>query len=57
MSQPVVEEQTNSDYSGNKYISPEAAQMLIDDITHFRARIANAEEQLEIPEHERSELA
>ena len=61
MSQPVVEEQTNSEYSGQysgkKYISPEATQMLIADIAHFRGRITDAEDKLELSEHESSELA
>ena len=60
MSQPVLEEQTNSEYSvqhsGKKYISPETAQMLIADIAHFRDRIADAEDKLELSEHESSEL-
>ena len=57
MTQPVVEEQTSSIHSGKKYISPEIAQMLIADIAHFRDRIADAEDKLELYEHESNELA
>ena len=57
MSQPVVEDQSSSDCSGKKYISPEAAQLLIDDITQFRNRVADSEEKLELSEAEGSELA
>ena len=56
MSQPAVEDQAKPQYLGKKYISPEEAQMMIEDITQFRSRIADAEAKLELSEREGSEL-